>query len=347
MTDLAHPAIADTEQITAAEADEPPRSGSPSFSELVHAHHRWQLALRGTSADLDAADRAYRAALDNFESQYGRIVNAYWCSSVESAVALTAKPRRFLNWLVGEKLVFHRVTDWATKGSPDIATELHRCDELAVRAEQVLTGVRRRICLQLVLTSASHLLSLVDEAAAHEDSKLSRQAAIEEKKLLADTSSYYGEAANGQAQIVYFLGMALTTLTVVTAAGLLWGTTGHRSIYGPVIAGVIGANISVVQRINSGQFALEYDVGWPYLIFLGALRPLLGAVFGGAVALAVRSGILRIPFTSAGQVSRTTAEFYALVVIAFVAGFSERWAQDALASSVTVSKATVKNSSGS
>ena len=57
---------------------------------------------------------------------------------------------------------FHRESDWATKNAPDVASELHRCDALAVRANAVLTGVRQRICLELVVSCAAHLLSLVD-----------------------------------------------------------------------------------------------------------------------------------------------------------------------------------------
>lgn len=57
---------------------------------------------------------------------------------------------------------FHRVSDWATNDEPLIARELHHCYELAIRACEVLRGRNRRICIQLVMTSACHLLSLVD-----------------------------------------------------------------------------------------------------------------------------------------------------------------------------------------
>ncbi len=87
--------------------------------------------------------------------------------------------------------------------------------------------------------------------------------------------------------------------------------------------------MSVMQRINSGRFDLEYDVGPTYVRFLGALRPAIGAVFGLALYFAITSRILKLfELPQAG----TTGRLYALLVIAFLAGFSERWAQDTLTS---------------
>ena len=86
--------------------------------------------------------------------------------------------------------------------------------------------------------------------------------------------------------------------------------------------------MSVIQRINSGTFDLAYDVGRPYVAFLGALRPVLGAAFGLVLYFAVASGLLdifKLP-------SESPQRFFAFFVIAFLAGFSERWAQDTLTS---------------
>ena len=85
---------------------------------------------------------------------------------------------------------------------------------------------------------------------------------------------------------------------------------------------------SVIQRINSGRFDLEYDVGPSYVRFLGALRPMIGAVFGLALYFAVTSRILKLFELPQDR----TDKLYALLVIAFLAGFSERWAQDTLTS---------------
>src|SRR5436309_2822205 len=79
-----------------------------------------------------AAEAAYDSVLTAFEARHGRIVRAYWCSEVESAVALTE--RRRWGGLRAPVFGFHRESDWATKTAPAVAAELHNCDELAVRA---------------------------------------------------------------------------------------------------------------------------------------------------------------------------------------------------------------------
>ena len=135
---------------------------APSFSELVHAHHAWWRGRQGGTPD-PAAEAAYDSMHAAFEARHGEIVRAYWCSDIPSAVALTEKKR--LSGRVRSTFGFHRESDWATKNAPDVAAELHRCDALAVRAKAVLTGVRQQICLELVVSCAANLLSLVDKRA--------------------------------------------------------------------------------------------------------------------------------------------------------------------------------------
>ncbi len=56
------------------------------------------------------------------------------------------------------------------------------------------------------------------------------------------------------------------------------------------------------------------------------LRPLIGGVFAIAVAFAFDSGILHLPIAQPD----TEQKHLALIVVSFLAGFSERWAQDTL-----------------
>jgi len=139
-----------------------------TFPDLVRVHYRWRRTVAAdstaTPAERAAIDADYHAALERFEDEHGELVSAYWCADFESAVALTAgKPNRgWLRRLLSVAPRFHRVSDWATKDDPEIARLLHKCDELAIRSTEVLRGRSRRICIQLVMTSACHLLSLVD-----------------------------------------------------------------------------------------------------------------------------------------------------------------------------------------
>lgn len=296
---------------------------TPSFPELVYAHYDWWRETRKRALTPDTKLRYERARKD-FQTAHGDIVQAYWCSHIESAVVLTEK-RSALPW-GGHRCGFHRESDWATQDWPDIAKELHRCDELAVKAKSVLTGVRQRICLNLVMASAAHLMSVVDRRTTNSDPAANEQAIADEHKALDYADKYYREAANGQAQIVYFAGMAAVGLLVAVVA-TTWLSLTWSVPVAALIAGAVGAIVSVTQRINAGHFELDYDVGRPYAFFLGGLRPLIGGAFAVILAFALRGGLLQLPVDKGVNDAHRRL---AILVVAFVAGFSERWAQDTL-----------------
>ena len=305
---------------------------APSFSELVHAHHAWWRGREGGTPDY-AAEAAYDAAHAAFEASHGQIVRAYWCSDIPSAVALTEKKR--LSGRGSSTFSFHRESDWATKNAPDVAAELHRCDELAVRAKAVLTGVRQRICLELVVSCAANLLSLVDKRARSGDDESTEEALNRERAALKKVEAYYCESANGQAQLIYFGGIATVTLAIAAVA-TVWLSISWAAPVAALLAGALGAVVSVIQRINSGKFELEYDVGGPYTFFLGGLRPLIGGVFATAITFAITGGLLHLPVAAN---ETTNDRRLALLVLAFLAGFSERWAQDTLTAILPASHA--------
>jgi hypothetical protein len=309
-----------------------------TFPDLVRTHFLWRQAVAaGASVSGQEQERLagdYHAALARFEDEHGELVSAYWCADVEAAVALTAgRPNTgWLRRLLSVSPKFHRVTDWATKDEPEIARALHQCDELAIRAAEVLRGRSRRISIQLVMTSACHLLSLIDARGDDRSPAVHRAAVAVEQRELAKLRRGYREAANGDAQLVYFLGMAfgiaLLALLYLSANSLLRGEgVEERAIIGCLVAGALGAVVSVIARINSGTFALDFDVARGYTLFLGALRPVIGSVFGLLSFFMLTSKFVQF-FDIPAQ--DTIERFYFLCVIAFAAGFSERWAQDTL-----------------
>jgi hypothetical protein len=330
LSELSHP--------TAAQASEsavsPGRRGkdvahAPSFTELVYAHFAWWRNRSNPAANGNAA-AAYHDVLARYERHNGKVISAYWCSEIESAAALTEKKRR-IRWAT-PVATFHRETDWASQNAADIARELHRCDELALRARIVLRGIRQQICLRLVMSSAAHLLSLVDARATHADEKLVADALQRERDTLDQTQKYYSDAANGQAQIIYFSGMIAVAAAVSIVAGLFLAVDEWAGAVAALIAGAFGAVVSVTQRINAGDFNLDYDVGRPYVFFLGGLRPLIGGAFAVVLSFAFTGGLLHLPV--AGN-EASAGRRLALLVIGFAAGFSERWAQDTLAAATS------------
>ena len=331
-----------TARVARGAAASPAQARRVPFADLVRIHHRWRHAMRAGSGASDAErarlDEEYHAALHRFEAEHGEIVSSYWCAHVESAVALTRGPRRRL---VGRVLRpaprFHRVSDWATKDDPEIARALHKCDELAIRCAEMLRGRARRVCMQLVMTSACHLLSLVDARDSQARTDADRRSALAaEQRELANVASDYRHAANGDAQLVYFGGMAIgvaALFVLYSVAGHILASFGEEAapIVGCLVAGATGAMVSVIQRVNAGTFALDADIDRGYTLFLGMLRPWIGSVFGLLTYFAVTSGFVEIFKLPQDE----TYRFYFLCVIAFAAGFSERWAQDTLTGGLT------------
>jgi len=327
VTELTQPLAAASTETTTKFSESAAARHPATFSELVYAHFDWWRAYRKDALDASTA-AAYRDTLAEFERRHGEIVSAYWCSHVESAVALTHK-KRLLPW-ARPISTFHRESDWATQNSPDIARELHRCDELAVRAKTVLTGVRQLISMQLVMASAAHLLSLVDARATHDDEAKNVAALEQERDALTRAETYYRDAANGQAQVVYFVGMAAVAAALGVCAAV-WLAIDWAAPVAALMAGALGAVVSVIQRINAGKFTLDYDVGRPYAMFLGGLRPLIGGAVALVISFAFNGGLLHLPI-AAGE--SDAHRRLALLVVSFLAGFSERWAQDTLAAAV-------------
>jgi hypothetical protein len=332
MSDVAQPVPAKKERRLGARAQRA-HAKTPqcvSFPELVQTHFIRESALNDGEVYTGGAEERYREFEAAFQRQHGRIISAYWCTSEPSAVALTEAHGKKRS---PAAMAFHRVSDWATKDEPEIADALHECDELAVRAAQVLRGKTLRICMQLVMASAGHLLSLVDGPAEHEGKGKKELALKLERRKLDKARAYYHQAANGQAQLYYFAGMMLSGF-VLAFVSVALGTSidlrgiDNREFFGCLTAGTVGALVSVMARIGSGQFRLDHDVGRRYPIFLGALRPIIGGIFGLALYFAVTSSLLDLFNLPKNDNQR----FYFLLVIAFLAGFSERWARDTLLS---------------
>jgi hypothetical protein len=296
--------------------------GRVTFADVVRLHHAFR------HVDDGAAAKAYTDALRHFERIEGKLENAYWCTHGIGGAAVTRLHRHRR---------FHRVT----VGHPprSVAMLLNECDELGVRIGEVLRGTGQRIAIGLVLRTAANLLSLEDDDDAFAE-------AIEhESGNLADAQAYYRRAARRQAQLVFVGGMLIGVLLLTAlvlgvlailhaTANVSWithsGGLGHVSlstVYLCAIAGALGAVVSTASRIDENSFAVDYELGRFTISALGAIRPLLGAVFGIALYSALVSGLLSLFKVPTDDV---TQQLYFFLVIAFVAGFSERWAKGVL-----------------
>ncbi len=85
------------------------------------------------------------------------------------------------------------------------------------------------------------------------------------------------------------------------------------------IVGAVGSAISIMVRIQNFESLKNTD---PTILFLvGLFKPIIGVVFALFVLAVLRSSVLPVKID-------TTNEYYFFAALAFVSGFSERFAQD-------------------
>jgi hypothetical protein len=138
------------------------------------------------------------------------------------------------------------------------------------------------------------------------------------------------EAGQRTATARYGRGMLLGTLLVAVVAGVMAGLlelADEDVVYAlPLVAGALGAVVSVLQRMTAPNFRMDLESG--HLVAFGAVRPFVGGVFGLLVLGLLEAELINLTPDGGSQVA-----LYG--VLAFAAGFNERFAQDALTSTIT------------
>lgn len=317
------------------------RSAAGMFAELVGAHYD----LEKHPNETRAVER-YHHTLEQFQAYEGEITHVYWSSKRASAVALTVKRRgKLAQWALDDDAVIrlHRVTDWL---EPEyrIAELLHHCDTLAIKVSQVLRGTSERIAMQWIYAVQSHLVGYLErsdharrENGAHRELTPSKRKELNavirsQARELIQIERYYSQAAEKASRIVYFWGMmvgaVLSGLIGLGIAAILknggWFDEPHTLATQTFIicfaAGGLGAIVSVLMRMSSNRFGVDYEVGRATVRRLGSFRPFIGAVFGMALYFLFQSELLH---TSVPDDPGTSFFFFG--ILAFLAGFNERW----------------------
>lgn len=313
-----------------------PEPEDASFPELVWAHHLRQREVLDTGNLQGEAEAEYRERLKAFEATHGRLINAYWCTSEASAVALTSRRGGRIARACRRQpeTRFHAATDWVARESPEVANVLHTCETLAMRTGEVLRGPTERIAMQWILAVAGHLLGFVDDKERTRSRSETERIIRRKRNELERIEHYYHRAGEKVGRLVYFVGMlyglAAVALAGLVAVGLLaWLTSldpGDATMKHLVVSysmGAVGALMSVMTRMASskeGTFNVDFEVGRGPLRSLGSVRPFIGAISALIVFLAIEGEIVKpLPMEEG-------SEIYLFAVLGFVAGFSERWA---------------------
>jgi hypothetical protein len=306
-------------------------AGGVSFPELVRAHYAWE---RGGCVEGPAEDH-YRRLLENFQEEEGELVHSYWSTKRPSAVALTIKEHAWLTQLLTDhdcRIRLHRVTDWLARESA-IAELLHHCDTLAIKVSEVLRGSSERIAMQWLYTVESHLLGFIERTGGRADRAALKEVVRSQTEELIEIERYYARAATKAARIVYFWGMvvgaAVSAALGIALALALWksGEFNHpqtmatQTFFLCFVAGTMGAFISVLMRMSSNSFRVDYEVGRSTIRRLGSFRPFIGAIFGVVLFFIVKSELLSIDLSTKSD----SEEFFFYGSLAFLAGFNERF----------------------
>ena len=150
----------------------------------------------------------------------------------------------------------------------------------------------------------------------------------------------YEQAASREAQIVYLGGMLMGVLALCAVSPSRSGCCSSgadvpvdlTTFFGCVIAGALGALISVVTRMSADKFHVRHEVGRGYVQRVAAFRPFIGSVFGVLVYFALAGDVITgidVPADTGGSSQQRFAFF---LVFAFAAGFSERMVKEVLRS---------------
>ncbi len=333
MAGIAHP-YEDT--TTVADAEVAPVLTKPrstvSFSDLVEA---W--ALRDTNTD---AERRYNEQRGGFESTHGEITDGYLCETGPMAIVLTSRPPTRLEKLLlfrKERIQIYTDTERLVRAHPEVAHLLHRAEVQYISVRQALRGLSQRLLVNwLFVWTRDVMISAAPAEGAPPvpfDEKEIRQL-DRELDLMAGS---YEQAASREAQIVYLGGMLMGVLALCALAvpvGLLLDGTDVpvdlTTFFGCLIAGALGAVISVVTRMSADKFHVRHEVGRGYVQRVAAFRPFIGSVFGVLVYLALAGDV--ISGINVPPVDDMNRRFAFFLVFAFAAGFSERMVKEVLRS---------------
>lgn len=323
------------------------RTGTVTLDQVAEANHR-RFHDEGTGAGIYG--EYYPRLLQSFDDQHGGIDRSYFGRHSESAAILTKEKELYI------KVGSSEFDDTEFIGILSGLTLLH------LQARQFLNEDDFRICMDPVFNVVTHCLEAVEGMAFRAERQDSQNAGDDSnansisrqrghiKELLNNEYLRANEAfyrvIQRNALVRYFYGM-LIGVAALSVLAYWMGFIYNDSIFGlphklmgtVVVGGAVGAFISVLTRISSGRFSLsrgtislqEAKRRAMMLWILGAFRPLMGAVFASVFVIFQYSGLIPVkPEPGEGDLTNT---YYA--GIAFIAGFSERWAQDMVVSTRT------------
>ena len=283
--------------------------------------------------------------LRSYEDRSGEIEEAFIAQNIDAGAVLVRVPRT--NRFTGKKhdqLTIHirYPPEQVALVTPEFEETLWRCGALARRSRQLLRSTNARMVLRLMYSLIVYLLSVLDsQQGAPEQLRKHRiaMALATAREHLDAAQEQHVRSAIWGAQLAYCQGMiaGFVALLVVLGSIVYFGQSIDEAEFSRILitlgAGGLGALVSVMHRLSVNGLRLNYTAEHNSLRLLGAFRPLLGGVFGLIVYVFITGDLLDI----SGPTDSPIKTLYFLAAIAFLAGFSERFAQDTLTKATPVS----------
>ena len=323
---------------------------TPRLTSRARARASRQAAEQIQTPSLDELIAAYRTPgrpeYDVLREAYqlcnGLIRDNYFAKHIHAG-ALVVKPRGLFVPLTQTRKINLRYDSVdATAVQPEFESAIWRARALERESALTLGGRSRRVLVEMLYTILVYLLSVLDAAKAedrrdveHKQEWLKRvDSALESANRELDRLCAFAEDAAKKASLRwYLLGLPAGALV---GAMLIAFAESWASLAGPsaddarlcVACGAVGAIVSVMTRVSRGLQMIDSQQGNFVTTLAGAFRPLIGGIFGLAVYVFVQGGL--IPIDTPDDAGKQLQFFAAL---AFLSGFSERWAQDSIVQS--------------
>lgn len=292
-----------------------------SFSQQFTALYRQYRA----SSDEEEAHWAdiYKRAHAVFDRKHEGIRRSWYADPFAAGVALTGDGKLHEDvWL-----------DDLAYDTTDAARFWGELRTLRDRVDVNLPGLHadRRVCMRGVFDLfAGLIVAMVGEYRAYTGDPATSQQFGQHLELLAQQRDAlvprYLDFVRAHAHHVYLAGALLGLVPVAVVLAIVWYFLGTDEAYPwvPVMAaGALGAILSVLQRMTSGNLDVQIEAARRDLRIGGSTRPAVGVLSALALYIIVEADlVLVVP-------SDPTVKRYFFVAIAFFAGFSERFVKDA------------------